>query len=417
LKNVFERDPFWEISAVIAEPDDLFGNSLHLPIEPTQSLFPKDRDELMQYDLIILGDLRPSLLSNEQQEWLVDFVSESGGGLMIIDGQRNGWLSDPDSLLQPLLPVERQSEAVGEAASLRPLIRLTPAGSKLAALDIRSSEEEVLQTVWEQLPAMRWAATVAALPGTETLAERVFESGEKTQAEPLYVTRMLGAGRIFYAASDESWRWRYKVADSIHQRFWNQLARWIMRIPFVSESETLSLDAGAMNYRQGQSVEIRCRIRKNRTTPVAGANVQAMVERPGDSPIMVAMTPDPQILGVYRGTANQLPPGDYQVSVSATGVPKELLTLTTSFRVLAAPSIELNEKSMNVTGLQQLAEVSGGRFLFEDELPKLVDELQPFSRGQIIESETLLWQSYYWFVPVIVLLSIEWWLRKSAGLI
>jgi len=39
------------------------------------------------------------------------------------------------------------------------------------------------------------------------------------------------------------------------------------------------------------------------------------------------------------------------------------------------------------------------------------------SKGRIEESETILWQSWWWFVPIVGLLTIEWILRKRSGLI
>ena len=39
--------------------------------------------------------------------------------------------------------------------------------------------------------------------------------------------RPFGAGRVYYHAFDDSWRWRYEVADLYHVKFWNQLASYI----------------------------------------------------------------------------------------------------------------------------------------------------------------------------------------------
>jgi hypothetical protein len=39
------------------------------------------------------------------------------------------------------------------------------------------------------------------------------------------------------------------------------------------------------------------------------------------------------------------------------------------------------------------------------------------SRGKVIESKTVLWQSPWWFWSVILLLTGEWVLRKRWGLL
>jgi hypothetical protein len=55
--------------------------------------------------------------------------------------------------------------------------------------------------------------------------------------------------------------------------------------------------------------------------------------------------------------------------------------------------------------------------LREENLNRLVDMLAPLSKGRVIESSTALGQSYWWFMPIIGLLTAEWILRKRAGLI
>ena len=49
----------------------------------------------------------------------------------------------------------------------------------------------------------------------------------------MVVTRRYGAGVVLYLGTDELWRWRYKVADTWHQRIWNQVARYAMPRPFA----------------------------------------------------------------------------------------------------------------------------------------------------------------------------------------
>ena len=53
----------------------------------------------------------------------------------------------------------------------------------------------------------------------------------------------------------------------------------------------------------------------------------------------------------------------------------------------------------------------------EEDARKLVEKLEPMSKGRIEESETILWQSWWWFVPIVGLLTAEWILRKRRGLI
>ncbi|MEC8861388.1 MAG: hypothetical protein VXX31_00445, partial [Planctomycetota bacterium] len=64
-----------------------------------------------------------------------------------------------------------------------------------------------------------------------------------------------------------------------------------------------------------------------------------------------------------------------------------------------------------------MAKESGGRVLLEEEMNQLPELLKQFSSGKVVETETPLWQSYFWFSTVLLLLSAEWFLRKRSGLL
>ncbi len=60
---------------------------------------------------------------------------------------------------------------------------------------------------------------------------------------------------------------------------------------------------------------------------------------------------------------------------------------------------------------------SGGQYFREENIDRLADALAPLSHGRVIESETVLWQSYWWFIPLVLILGGEWFLRKRAGML
>ena len=71
----------------------------------------------------------------------------------------------------------------------------------------------------------------------------------------------------------------------------------------------------------------------------------------------------------------------------------------------------------NVESLRQTATITNGEFAMLDDAALLAEKLKPFRTGKIVESQTLLWQSYPWFATIVGLLAVEWYLRKRAGLI
>jgi hypothetical protein len=263
---------------------------------------------------------------------------------------------------------------------------------------------------------------------------------------PLMVTRQFGAGRVFYSGTDETWRWRYKYADTYHQRFWNQVARWVMRLPMAVQGQFVSVDAGKLVYQPDETVVIRARLRNAQGEPASDLAVEAVVtafetptvtaidasaptasQSPAATasgaqaePRVVAVVPlvaDAAIAGVYTGQLRAPVGGNYRVSIVAPGLTSEALNVHTEFSVVEPDSGEMDQLSCDESLLRKLAEVTGGQYLSEERGDELASLLKPLSRGKIIESDTLVWQSYWWFGPIVLLLSVEWWLRKRVGLI
>jgi hypothetical protein len=78
---------------------------------------------------------------------------------------------------------------------------------------------------------------------------------------------------------------------------------------------------------------------------------------------------------------------------------------------------EMEALAANRSLLRQIATTTGGESFAESDREHLVDSLRKYQKGRINQSQTLLWQSYPWFAATIALLSLEWFLRKRAGLV
>ncbi len=444
LHNMFERDPAWQVDIVLP---DYRESPPRLPRGTETNQWPSTKERLFEYDLVILGELPAALLPREGIEWLNAFVETSGGGLIVVDGAR-GALRDPlYAPLHAMLPIEWLDDK-----RIKPdpsTVHLTSTSRQLSVFQLTPSDPAKNDAAWAELPAVHTSTSVKALPGSEVLATATQE-GEEV---PLMVTRQFGAGRIFYCGTDETWRWRYKVADTYHQRFWNQVARWVMRLPMSVQGQFVSIDSGKLVYQPGETITIRTRLRGSNGEPANGLAVEAIVtevNEPGNAQTktsgpasvdaasnrdtgsdrsdelsnaegrvlaVIPLVADSAIQGVYSGQLVAPASGNYQVSIVAPGLASSALAIHSEFSVSEADSGEMDQLNCDEPLLRKLAEITGGQYFSEQEASQLVDLLRPLSRGRIVESDTLLWQSYWWFAPIVLLLTIEWWLRKRAGLI
>ncbi len=402
LRNMFDRDPAWQVESQIAN-------------EPADFHFPATREHLFQYDLVVLGDLPASQLSRDQIVWLREFVELNGGGLILISGSMQH-LAQPGYVeLQKLFPVSWKLAGDSSKAvqRLTKKVSLTSAGQSVAALRIDTRGEIESQTLWSQLPELQFVDKVKELPGAEVLARAT----SSVESQPLLVTRRFGAGRVFFCASDETWRFRYKVADVVHQRLWNQLARWIMRTPMAVQGEFVSLDCGAASYAEGKSIPVRAQLRDRDGRPANGKSPIALFTVDGKLVARVPLVEDPNVPATYSADVASLPAGEYEMSLESAGFSREALDVHANFSIVGTPSLEMQNIACDNQSLRVLAESSGGKYLAETEAHQLFPLLRPLSSGRFIESDTILWQTYWWFTIAVTLLVAEWWLRKRAGLI
>lgn len=412
LRDLFERDSKWEVTAIVVDPLAPEGGLRR----GAEGGFPASRESLFTYDLVVMGDFPAQALRPEELTWLRDFIAQRGGGLILIDGDRGNLRRYNATPLGELVPIAWSGAgAAPEPSALRLTekgrLRLTRQGLDVAALTL-APDAAASAAIWNSLLPPHWLAPATPLPGAEVLLEAVAEE----KPLPALVSRRYGAGKVLYAAFDESWRFRYRVADLHHSRYWSQVAGWIMAPAYAASDRFVSLDAGALVYNAGSGVELRARVRDAQGKAVMGAAVIAHITREGREVASLPLAPEAES-GEYRGNTNMNDSGRCEVSLEVTGYAREQLHARTEFYVRAPEAGELTEISCDEALLKQIAAASGGEYFREENARDLAARVQPFLAPRVIESETVLWQSYWWFGALALLFTLEWVLRKKAGML
>lgn len=406
VRDLFIRDQQWQTELLLAETA---GGSTKWSQVDGPGKFPPDRETLFSYGLIVLGELPPGTLTTEQLEWLNDFVEKRGGGLALIDGRRRYLREYGQTPIGPLLPV---GEAEGTTGGAPERLELTPAGRESAVLRLER-DAELNAGLWRSLPVPHWVAPVKALEGTQVLASAVFGDGDPV---PVLVHRQVGAGSVLYCGFDSTWRWRYEVADLYHTRYWNQLAAFLMEPPFAVKDQYVALDVGGPTYATGDSARIRARLSDRQGKPLVDAQAEAVVYRDGRKVATVPLEADPNRGGMYRAATAGLEPGEYEISVSVAGFSELETRARAGFTVEPRRAQEFADLTCDEDLLRAMAAASGGTYLREEEADRLTALLRPLSEGRVVITETRLAQSYWWFAPIMLLLTLEWIIRKRVGM-
>ncbi len=405
IRNLFERDPAWAVDTVLYGP----GTDMPIVKRGDQSgQFPDTRETMAQYDAIILGEVPPDQFSETDADLLREFVTR-GGGLIVIDGRYERLKTLAQDSLPELIPVKFLEEYPMPLRSIRP----SRMGLDHPVLNLWG-EKNQLAEFWEKLPPPPVALRIRAQEGAEVWADAVGSDGRES---PWLVTRLFGAGRVFYLSTDQTWRWRYKVADRFHARFWNQLLAAVMQPPYSASDDYVALGTDKIEYEAGASSTVRVRLQDTSGDPVGDATVDALLIADDRVIATVPLTIDDPARGTYRGQTPPLEAGAYDVRIRASGFDANALQATTPIWVGTRDTIELGRVGLDKNALVQITETAEGSYFHESSADQLLDILRPLSSGTVVESDLLVWQSFYWFWTVMLLLAIEWWLRKRAGLV
>ncbi|MGB7343015.1 MAG: VWA domain-containing protein [Pirellulaceae bacterium] len=406
LRNLFERDPAWNVNTVLVGKGTDHASLLR---GDGDGEFPADREELAKYDAIVLGEIDGAEFSSTDILLIKEFVSR-GGGLIAIDGRYGQLRQLADGVLSELIPI-RYDRATPRLAINS--LELTTMGKEHPLMNLYGESQQI-DAFWQQIPGPKSVNHVQAQEGAEVWANAVGEGGLRSA---WLVTRLFGGGRVFYLSSDETWRWRYKVADRFHARFWNQLLAAVMQPPYSASDEYVALGTDKIEYKTGESATIRVRLQDTRSMPVGDATVDALLIANDRVVATIPLNVDDPARGTYQGQTPPMEPGAFSVRVRASGFDESALQASTPFWVGKTESIEMRRVGLDETSLTQIATAAGGAYVHESSVDSLLEKIKPLSSGSIVESDYLIWQSYFWFWAVIALLAIEWWLRKRSGLV
>ena len=244
------------------------------------------RDQLFEYDVVILGDFDPKLLPRRAMQDLADFVKVKGGGILFVAGEHFSPFAFADTPLADVMPII-PSEGVPPRPTpedspitepYQPL--LTPAGRTHPLFRFNTDHAES-DRIWNRLQPMYWYSKgYRRKPAAEVLAvhkERLAEAGPGRENHPLVLQQFVGAGRVLFLGFDETWRWRWRADEEQFNKFWLQAVRVLARSR--RGKIELKLKDGSGPYRRDDRITVKVRFPDDAPAPPDGTVVRVQVQR------------------------------------------------------------------------------------------------------------------------------------------
>jgi uncharacterized membrane protein len=419
IKRALMLDPGIEVDAVVRKGRDSQGDSTYFVQSVSDrasqlaSGFPDTRAALYQYDAVILANIEPDSLSRVQLEMVAEFVDQRGGGLLVLGAKsfaQQGLIGTPIEEVLPVSLSDRSSGVVraSNRRGERYTVSVTADGESHPAMRIGSTPEEMARR-WGAVPALAGVATLGApRPGAQVLAVVRADDG----ARPLVAVQRFGQGRSMVFTGEASWRWRMRLpsTDRTYELFWRHAARWLA----AASPNPVAISA-VTGLAPGESSALSVDVRDDEFAAVPDARVQMRVTVPGGETrdVRVALA-DPR-LGRYSGELMFDQPGIYRVAVEARRG-TTVLGSSERWALVGGADTEMADPRLNEDVLRRVARASGGRYVLARDAAEIPSLLESQATDPGTPRLQDLWHQGWIFAAAIMLLGVEWFLRRHWGL-
>lgn len=420
LRRLLKRDPNIDLISffILRTPTDLAlvpTSELSLIPFPTEELFEK---ELGSFDLVLLQNFNYGPYGiGTYLPHLRRFVV-NGGGLAMIGGDLSfssgGYHGTPVARVLPvrLLPPAGDPSRLVSSEDFRP--RLTRQGRDHPILQLGRSSQETRQLL-RALPRLTGVNLVAGpAPGATVLAEHPRLRTRRGKRMPVLAVGASGKGRALALTTDTSWHWAFLSVGQGgtrqgYDRFWRNAIRWLIKDP---ELKYLRVIVQRDRVRLGQPIKVTIRAYRPDYSPARGVTVHHQAgpagggratERSGrtDSSGELRLELTPRQVGPLRVAARAV--------IGGRKTSEHALVLVEP----AGP--EEREPRATPALLKQLASHTSGRYLGRaDRLPAL-----EFRDPRLLKvnwrRDVELWSRWWSLLACLLLLGLDWGLRRKFG--
>ena len=387
--------------------------------------FPEDREELFEYEAIVLGDIEFDFFDADQLQMLEDFVAERGGGFLMSGMVDEEFIGSPIADILPVTLVEegflpahlrggirRGAHPTGELF----YPRLTSNGEFSPVLRLSADDSEN-QALWRQLPELQGTYVTGRIkPGAEVLIEHPLLQYQN-QALPLLASQRYGSGRSMSLTTASTWRWQMMLpaADESHEILWRQILRWLA----VSAPERITIEFDREFYNVGDEVNVRAIVLNNKYEADNNATLWMQTSNPLEEFIDAPMEWDIEEDGVYRASFIAEEEGVYSLLVdvaSAAGETSDSSAEKTAAFVVTPSLREYTNAELDSGLMARIAEVSGGSYFNLAVAGELANTIEFTPNAYSREVQIDLWDRPWLLALLVLLLCVDWVSRRTKGL-
>ena len=389
LKRMVEKQKATKVSTAFRLSETLIvtDGEAH-DLNTIKKEFPVKARFYTQFDVIISD----AVVMNSHSKLFKDFMSERGGGLVILD--------NPERLT-------KENQSLIPTKSWR--LQRNLASHSLKVADDRIFPEptnEILYSTFGLTLLKYHHFTKFTSPFSYARTPLVLQE----EGQVLALAQQYGGGRFVIMNYPKHWRWKLKVSPSDHYKsFWSGLISWLgsatkPRIDQLFNGQKLPLN---------QQTPLEMIVRDQRYEETSVATVSLSMTSPKGQVVDLALSPVMDELGQYQENFIAGEVGEYLVETVVKFNDEDSVLLKGSFLVVPA-SKEYTDVAARPVVLQDVARITKGDFY-----SSCPTELGPLKVGSRLP-KLIVKKFWFDYLPLplflLILLLIDIYIRRRLGL-
>jgi uncharacterized membrane protein len=376
--------------------------------------FPRTAEDLFCYHAVIIDDLEAQFFTADQLSLLQRFVSERGGGFLMLGGQESFQQGKYQRTpVGDMLPV--YLDQTPEDKPTGPMrLSFTREGWLQPWARLRATEADERQRL-NDLPEFEVLNRVASVKPGATVVAVAGDPGARQY--PAFVVQRFGHGRTGAITIGDLWRSGLQSEEMQRDlgKSWRQTIRWMVAdVPRQIELNAVTAEDGS------STMALEVRVKDKQFQPLNNATVTVTVRSAGarsdTNSIKLLAEPAAGESGVYQVTYIGRETGAYLAEAVVSDEAGAEIGRAQAAWSSDLAAEEFKSLKPNRALLEQLARNTGGRVLAPGELEKFARQL---SHEKVPVMET--WTSPMWhrasvFLFALICFAAEWGLRRWRGL-
>jgi uncharacterized membrane protein len=380
--------------------------------------FPRLHQELYRYHAVILDDVEAEFFAPDQAALLQEFVSQRGGGLLMLGGlesfQQGNYQRTP---IGDLLPVYLERPADAKPAGTVKL-NLAREGWLQPWARLRDNERDEQARLQAMPPFAILNRLREVKPGACVVASATDAQGKQY---PALVTQRFGRGRTAALMVGDLWRWGMRDPEARRdlEKSWRQLLRWL--VADVPRQVELAAEPGDADTSGAVRLQVRARDQEFQPLDDAAVTLQIQPATPEAGPgsgsaIRFRAEPSAAEAGLYQASCVLRSPGGYRATAWVTNSAGLRVGQAEAGWSADSAADEFRSLQPNLALLEHIAQRTGGEVIPLARLSSFVRNL-PARRAPVMEP----WTTPLWHTPLLFGLALacfvaEWGLRRWKGL-